>query len=282
MDENGPAETGTPLERPNGGVRALAGLHSTELYCQTCGQRTRHRVLRLARVRTRVDGREAEGLARCSQCRWTHPFVLFLPDTVQIPAVLSDGARSARSTVAVASDRRLQVGSRVPGQVPPIRILRIDRRDGKRVSEAVAGQVATLWVAPDVPRPIPVSLVLGSRTATTRATLPPDQLVEVGGTVDVAGATLRVVGLRARGETWRQVGDRFPAREVARIYTRRMDSPPAGRSRWSRSRETPSSRETSTSRSERSRSGPGVRIRRRRPRPRTAAAGAAVHRVSPS
>ncbi len=282
MVEGAPADSGMPSDGRHGGVRDLSGLHSAELYCQTCAQQTRHRIVRLARVRPRPDGREVEGLARCAQCRWTHPFELFLPDTLRIAAVLSDGARSAPRTVQVASDRKLQVGSRVPDHAPPIRILRIDRRDGSRASEAVARDVGTLWVAPDVPKPIPVSLVLGSRTAATRATLPPDRLVEVGGTVDVAGATLRVVGLRARGETWRQVGDRFPAREVARIYTRRMDSPPAGRSRWTRSREMPSSRETSTSRSERSRSGPGVRTRRSRPRVRTAATGAAVHRVSPS
>lgn len=223
-----------------------------------------------------------EGLARCSQCRWTHPFTLFLPDALRLPAVLSDGARSTRTSVSVASDRRLQVGSRVPDQSPPVRILRIDGPDGKRVANALARDVRTVWLAPDVPRPIPVSLVLGSRTATTRATVPPEQVLEVGGTIAVAGATLRIAGLRARGGTWRQLGDRFPAREVARIYTRRTESPPAGSNRWRRSREIPSSRETSTSRSDRSRSGPGVRMRRSRPRARSAATGAAVHRSSPS
>ena len=282
MEQSSPGEAPSPSPVTPGHTAAFAGLHSAELPCQTCGQRTRHRVLRVAKVRQRPDGRELEGVARCSQCRWTHPFALFVPAGIRIPAVLSDGARSRRTVVEVDSDQRLQVGSRIPDQSPPVRILRIDRQGGAQVSDAIARDVETVWLAPDVPRPIPVSLVLGSRTATTRATLAPDRALAVGETIEVAGATLRIVGLRARNRTWTHDGDRFTAREVSRIYTRRTDTPPAGSRRWTRSRDMPRSRETSASRPVRSRSGPGVRMRRSRPRARTAATGAVVHRDSPS
>ena len=277
-----PEEPTPAEERPKSGPRSFAGLHAAELMCDTCGRPTSHRIVRIGRERRTAAGRIVEGTARCSQCRWTHPFHLELPDEIVVPAVVSIGARSTPTVFRVSTTQRLLVGSRVPGQDQPVRIIRIDLKSGARTSDALALDIATLWVTPDEPRPIPVSLVLGARTAVTRAALPPDQFVEVGEPVTVAGGTLRVVGLRAKGRTWTHPGDRFPAREVERIYTRRMESPPAGSSRWSRSRETPSSRTISTSRSERSRSSPGVRMRRSRPRARRASSGATVQRDSPS
>ncbi len=266
----------------HGAALAYKGLHAAELLCENCGRSTRHRVLHISRVRRTPDGRVLEGTSRCSQCHWTHPFQLELPEELVIPAVVSSGARSTRIELRVPASQRLLVGSRVPEQQEPMRILRMDLRNGGRGTDALAREVATLWLAPDVSRPIPVSLVLGAKTAVTRADIPPDQFLEVGTTVEVAGGTLRVVGLRARNRTWSRVGDRFPAREVARIYTRRIETPPAGSNRWSSSRERPSSRTISSSRLERSRSSPGVRTRRSRPRARSASGGAAVQNVSPS
>jgi uncharacterized Zn finger protein len=283
MDDPALAERAeSSRERPGAAGRRFAGLHSAELYCETCGAPTRHRILHIGRERRTPTGTLLEGTARCSACRWTHSFRLEVPELVRVPAVLSTGARSSPVAVQLASDQRLLVGSRVPNSRPPMRIVRMDLRTGARASDALARDVTTLWLSPDGPRAIPVSLVLGAKTAVTRAEIPEDQFLEVGGTVNAAGATLRVVGLRARNRTWSRLGDRFPAREIARIYTRRIESPPAGSSRWSRSRVSPRSRTISTSRAERSRSSPGVKIRRSRPRARSAEGGAAVQRVSPS
>lgn len=277
----GPTDGSPPIKRHPASTR-FSGLHSAELRCETCGRPTQHRVLHITRTRRTPDRELVEGTARCSQCRWTHPFQLELPEELVLPAVISAGARSTPIQVRVSASQRLLVGSRVPDQGQPLLISRMDLRTGKRSTDAVARDVATLWLIHDGPRPIPVSLVLGAKTAVTRAEVPPDQFIEVGETVQVAGGTLRVVGLRARNRTWTHTGDRFPAREVARIYTRRMESPPAGNNRWSRSREIPSSRTISTSRSERSRSSPGERTSRSRPRTRRASGGAAVQRASPS
>jgi uncharacterized Zn finger protein len=275
-----PADGAPPVRRP--GAIAFGGLHAAELYCDNCQMSTRHRILTVARERRTSAGNLLEGTARCSQCRWTHPFQFALPEERIVPSVVSTGRHSSTGEIRVASSQRLLVGSRVPRHEPPLKIVRIDLRTGGRATDALARDIATLWLIPDGPRAVPVSLVLGPKTAVTRAELPPEQLVEVGRTISVAGGTLRVAGLRARNRTWTHPGDRFPAGEVTRIYTRRTEIPPAGSSRWSSSRETPRSRTISTSRSERSRSSPGVRTRRSRPRARSAWGGAAAQRVSPS
>lgn len=281
-EESAAVMVGEPPTKPHPSSKRFGGLHAAELFCETCGRPTQHRVLHITRERRIPAGQLIEGTARCSQCRWTHLFQMELPDELVIPAVISAGAQSTPMDVRVSATQRLLVGSRVPDQGQPLRIVRMDLRNGRRTTDAVARDVATLWVTPDGPKPIPVSLVLGSRTAVTRADVPPEQFIEVGEPLEVAGGKLRVVGLRARNRTWTHVGDRFPAREVVRIYTRRIETPPAGSNRWTRSREIPSSRTISTSRSDRSRSSPGVRIRRSRPRARSASGGAADHRDSPS
>jgi uncharacterized Zn finger protein len=271
-----------PSSAAETGHRSLAGLHAAELPCETCGKVTMHRVVGVGAARRSAEGRIVEGTARCSECRWTHRFRLDLPEDLRIPAVLSSGARSTPMEVRLPPGQRIQVGSGLPGQGSPLRVMRIDLKTGRSAGEARAREIQTVWVAPDVPKPIPVSLVLGPRTAVTHAVLPPEQPVVVGETLSVAGGTLRIVGLRARGRTWSDPDDGFPAREVDRIYTRRTESPPAGASRWSKSREIPSSRTISSSSAGRSRSFPGVNTRRSRPRARRAAGGAEVQRVSPS
>jgi uncharacterized Zn finger protein len=264
-EHSGPA-TGSSHAKPHPSDTRFSGLHAAELLCETCGQPTPHRVLHITRARRTPEGQVIEGTARCSRCRWTHPFQLELPEELVVPAVVSTGARSSPIEIRLRASQRLLVGSRVPDQAQPFKIVRMDLRTGKQATDAVARDVATLWLTHDGPKAIPVSLVLGAKTAVTRADIPPDTFVEVGETVQVAGGKLRVVGLRARNRTWTHEGDRFPAREVVRIYTRRTEIPPAGNSRWSNSREIPSSRTNSTSRSKRSRSSPGVRMRRSRPR----------------
>ena len=176
----------------------------------------------------------------------------------------------------------MQVGTGVPGSPDALRIHRIETRSGTSPSEARAEEVATLWVTRDVGAVVPISIVVGARTRTLKNTWPPETILEVGARLDLEGSEVRIVGLRALGRTWRRFGDRFRAFEVARVYARLTEIPPAGRRDWSRGRAMPSSRTSSASRSERSRSGPGVRTTRTVPRRRTASGGAAVHRLSPS
>lgn len=259
-----------------------AGLHAAVLVCENCGEETPHRIVRIARDVRRSSGDVLAGVARCTRCRWTHRFELGLPSPIDVRTVVSERGRSALTVLRVPSQSHIQVGSRVPDQDRPLRVLRIDRHDQTSVGGASAEEVATLWVAPDTGRVIPVSLVLGSKTAPTRAVLNPETELTVGEPLTVAGGAMRVFALRALGKTWSRPGDRFPARTIQRIYARRTDTPPAGRSRWRRSRETPTSRANSASRSSRSRSSPGVRRKRSVPRDRSAEGGATLHKSSPS
>ncbi len=254
---------------------------AARLFCENCEKDTPHRILRLVPRKGSRPG-ELRGVARCRECRWTHPFETVRPATVEVTEIVSEGPRSTRRRVTLRRGARVLVGSGVPGSDEPMLVHRIETRGGTSRPEALAEEISTLWVTPNVGAVVPVSVVEGARTRAVRSTWPPETVLEVGALLNVGTTEVRIVGLRALGRTWRHPGDRFRALEVTRVYGRRTDMPPAGRRDWSADRPIARSRASSTSRSERSRSGPGVRRTRTVPLRRSASGGAAVQRVSPS
>jgi uncharacterized Zn finger protein len=262
-------EQATPQPAP------ASAVHSAIIYCESCRRETEHRILKVAGG-ARAHG-ELRGLARCRECRLTHPFEDRPRQTVEVGEVVSEGRTSTPGRRRLPEDSRVYVGAGIPGSEPPVAVLRIDRKDGRRVQEAAATEIATLWVRVDRGAVVPVSIIEGRRTRAERLVVPPETVYEVGGPLRVEERSLTIVGLRARGETWRHPGARFRAEEVQRIYARRSVSPPEGSIDWSRSRDRPSSRESSTSASDRFRSSPGVSRYRTSPRARSDAGGPTDH-----
>lgn len=256
-------------------------LLSATLPCENCGTATLHRILRIDQGSRARSGR-ISGVARCRACRFTHPFRSIPEDRIEVGLIVSAGPTSERLRVSLPRFRRLQVGTGVPESEAPFTIRRIEDRTGRSLSSALAGEVATVWVTRDEGAIVPVSIVEGRRTRAARLAMPHGTVLRVGDELRVEESTVEIVGLRARGHTWRHPGDQFSADEVVRVYGRRTSSPPAGRSPWSRVRVSPSSRARATSTASRSRSAPGTRTARTAPRARIAAGGAAVQSVSPS
>lgn len=241
-------------ERP----RSRAGhVLAATLFCETCGNATPHRLLKSTVAR---DG-SVSGIARCRDCRTVHPFAAPVPRAVRLRVILSDGRASTRSELSVPADTVLTVGERVPSAPAPWKVQRLEGPGGRSWRTGAAGTVRTAWVVLDRGAQIPVSLIEGRRTLPLRYTTRPDQELGVGDAIEVDGRALTIVALRAQGQTWRRFGDRFAAGAIVRLYTRRTVTPPAGRSDWSRERESPTSRASATSTSARSRSSPGVRSR---------------------
>ncbi len=250
-------------EAPEAAARPTAGVHSARIFCEVCGEETDHRILRIDPRGPGRPGQGLEGVARCRVCHWTHPFRAPADASVEVDGVVSDGRTSRAERIRLSPTERVTQGSDLPGTAePPLRVHRIDRPDGRRVSSALPNEIATLWLVPFRGDRVNVSIIEGRRTRTTKWTAEPGARLEVGGTLPIDGEGLRIVGLRARGRTWKVPGDAFPATEVDRIYARRNSMPPAGRSPWSRDRASPSSRARAISRSPRSRSSPGVMRKR--------------------
>jgi uncharacterized Zn finger protein len=234
---------------------AGAALHSARLRCEACGTETPHRILHLEPRAARAT--VVRGVARCRTCGLSHPFVSQLPATAEVWVIVSEGPHSERRRVGLPADRKLQVGTGVPDSPEPLVIHKIEDRTGRSIPVGRARDLRTVWAVRQTPPFVLFSLVVGRNTLSGRLPIDPDTPLEVGASIRLPTATATIVGLRARERTWRHPGDRFPAREVQRVYARRGVIPPAGSRDWSSERETPSSRASSTSRVARSRSSPG-------------------------
>ena len=254
---------------------------AASLACDNCGRTTPHRILRLDRGADR-PGASLRGVARCQVCRFTHPFVAPVPDEVERDLIVSSGAETSRRRIRLAANAQLQVGGTVPGLDAPMTIRRLDAPGRPDAAQTPAAEVRTIWAVRDDGAIVRVSLVEGSRTRSAVVRLPHGTVLEVGSELDVEGRRAAIVALRAAGQTWRRPGDRFPADQVQRAYTRRTTMPPAGRRDWSRSRGRPTSVARATSTAARSRSSPGTRVARRVPRARSADGGADDQSASPS
>ena len=256
-----------------------SALASAALYCERCGRVTIHRIFRVRRGGA-AAGKGFSGVARCRECRWTHPFESVPAGAAKVDLILSDGRESVRQSLTLPPDAEIAVGAPVPEFRERTLVRRIDLTGGRSVPRTRASSAATVWAVRDFGAVVKVSLIEGARTRTDRMVVDPGRRYEVGAPIRIGRADLTIVALRARGHTWRKVGDSFAAGEVDRLYARRTVRPPAGRSDWSSDRDTPRSRARATSASARSRSSPGTTRHRTSPRTRTADSGAAVHRSS--
>ncbi|HTW55825.1 MAG TPA: HVO_0476 family zinc finger protein [Thermoplasmata archaeon] len=258
---------------------APPALASAALFCERCGRVTVHRVFRV-RGGTVTAGKGFSGVARCRDCRWTHPFESAVPSVASVDLILSDGRDSVRRPISLPPHAELAVGDPVPDLAERAIVRRIDVAGGRSVPRALASRAATVWAVRDVGAVVKVSVIVGARTRTDRLVVDPGHRYEVGAPIRIGRVELTITALRARGHTWRKRGDAFAAGEVERLYARRTARPPAGRSDWSSERERPRSRARATSAVARSRSSPGVSRHRTSPRARTAASGAAIQRSS--
>jgi uncharacterized Zn finger protein len=259
---------------------ASPSIASATLFCENCGRTTPHRVLRLDRA-SRGPGAAIRGVARCRECRLTHPFESVPVVEVERDVIVSSGSRSKPQKVRVPRFAHLQVGNAVPGTSDPLTIRRLEDSAGRSVRGGDAREIATIWAVRDEGAVVRVSILEGAVTRASVVRLPHGTVLEVGEALVVDGRPYGITALRADGKTWRRPGDRFRGDEVVRAYVRRTAIPPAGRRDWSRSRVSSSSDARAASTPPRSRSSPGTSVARRVPRARSADGGADDQSRSP-
>ena len=258
----------------------VGALGSASIFCDVCAETTPHRILDLDRRRPGPSA-SVSGLARCRRCRFTHRFADLPPKLPVLRVIDSDGPRSASRRVPWTGAPIVAIGDRWTEADRTVVVRRIERRSGDSPQSANVADIATLWVSSGSDPSVPLSIIVGRHTSSARLPTEPDRLFGIGDQIDWPGGPLTVTAFRARARTWSRAGDRFPAREIERLYARRATTPPAGKSDWSSDRSIPSSRASSTSTRERSRSSPGASRYRRTPRVRSARGGATDHRSRP-
>lgn len=265
MVEPASADAATPPASRRTGLDAADRVHSAELYCENCGRPTAHRLLR---VRSRRTGRTTltEGLARCRECRWTHPFSSMQREPVVVRAVVSQGPGSRSTRFSFDPQRLLQVGDRLDGPDGPVQIRRLESADGRSRPRLRAEEAATLWLVSAGPAAIPISIVEGRITRAATLDSSGIDTIGLGDELRVQGERLVITAVRLGGRTVRQADGPLPADRVERIYARRKANPPAGSIGWRVARDRPRALASSTSWEARSRSSSGRRTKSSSPR----------------
>ena len=100
---------------PEGSRPAAPGVHAATILCEVCGKETPHRIVHLDPAQRRV----VSGLARCRECRTTHPFRIGAPALHDLFEIVSDGPASTRILRKIPALETLTLGERFPGRDPP-------------------------------------------------------------------------------------------------------------------------------------------------------------------
>lgn len=189
------------------------------LECPNCGQGP-HRVLK-GRM-SRGEEIVLEGTVRCLQCGYTRQETYREWAPRPVPVIISEGATSRRTEVELFPQEVLRTGDRLEVEGRRVVITAIEAED-RRVDQARAEAIGTLWTRRAGKASVDVSLNLGRRTRSFELEAEPDEEFGVGDILDLGrgqGVVHRIKtthGLRREG--------RVPARDIVRVYCKPIRGP---------------------------------------------------------
>jgi uncharacterized Zn finger protein len=139
---------------------------------------------------------------------------------VPIRVIVSEGRTSESFQVPYPGDRPLELEDRPVLRGRPLRILRLEGREGQSLRSARPDEIRAVWAVPGDRVRIPVSIPLGARTRVVHWEVRPEDPVTVGMSFVVAGEKLFVSGYHGGGHREDRKGRSLPALEVKRIYAK--------------------------------------------------------------
>jgi uncharacterized Zn finger protein len=192
----------------------MAAPSALVLHCDTCGD-VPHRVLR-----GRIGGRDEivfEGVVKCSRCGQVRSVVSREPKPIQVPIIVSWLDHSERTVLEFAPDEQVGVGEELDLGDSRIVVTAIES-GGRRVEDAKAKEVQTLWAKRTDRVRVKFSVNKGNRTVPCEVLAAPDEEFEVGEIVDLGRDRAVVHHIRTQYRTMRE--GRIRADEIIRMYGR--------------------------------------------------------------
>ena len=184
------------------------------LVCEECGE-VPHRVLS-----GRVSGTDAvvfQGTVKCSSCGRVRSVTVREDRPIEVPAIVSEGAKSERMTVELAPDELVEVGARLDVDGHRLEVKAIEVGD-RRVPASKAANVRTLWVTRVDRVRVRFSVNKGSRTVVLDIDALPDEEFEVGDIVDLGRERAVIHSIRVGSRTLRRGA--AAAEDIVRMYGR--------------------------------------------------------------
>ena len=194
----------TPTRAPN----------ALYLFCEECGEETLHQVLR-----GRVVGKKEtlEATVRCPSCQRTRKETLRPEPTVEVPFIISNMGESERRFVEMGADELLRAGEDM--MLPDQRIMITSLEAGdRRLAEAKAGEVDTVWAKNFDRVLVKVSVNLGRKTRAESLWADPEEEFAIGDLLEFGRFTYVVDSIKIEGQKVRRGS--VQARDIVRVYAK--------------------------------------------------------------
>ncbi|HLE96469.1 MAG TPA: HVO_0476 family zinc finger protein, partial [Candidatus Thermoplasmatota archaeon] len=187
---------------------------AVEARCPGCGDTTLHAVLhgRMGRKGTLT----LDATVKCDECGRVHHVLLREAPEVEVPVVVSKGADSRRERVILSGDDLLAVGDELIVDGRTVLVTGLERRDGRRATELVAGEVGTLWAKDFESVRVRVAINLRQKTIAKEIHANPDREFSIGQELVFGRLRVTIHGIKKQGKMLRH--GTAAAHEIVRVF----------------------------------------------------------------
>ncbi|MCA1813175.1 MAG: hypothetical protein LC624_04395 [Halobacteriales archaeon] len=201
-----------------------AGPEAAVVRCPDCGEDQLHDVLQAASA-------AGDATVRCRECKRVHRAILPAAKVVDIPVIISSGNESQRVSVSLPAEDELSLDDEMVAGDKQVQVRALDRRDGKRVRKAQAGDIATVWAVDWEQFAVKFSVNMGRKTISKSVQVSPHDAFNVGDELDLDRLRIYIHTIKTRDGTL-HTGS-AEAKDIVRIFGRPL-RPKAGRRRTDR------------------------------------------------
>jgi uncharacterized Zn finger protein len=173
--------------------------------CEACGLETTHT---LTKSRSRV-------LARCSSCGFTAKVELKDQGPVPVKVVVSRGERSRVQQVDLPPEDEIAVGDELMVGAHRVKVRSIES-GGRRVDEAAAEDIDTVWATFHDHVTVHFSVNKGSKTQSFEVKAQPEEEFIINELEDVGGLTVVIHAIKTEGRMLHAGSAR--AEDIVRVY----------------------------------------------------------------
>jgi predicted Zn finger-like uncharacterized protein len=183
--------------------------------CPMCKEETLHRVLKgkLGGKKNRV----LDALVKCSKCSHIHSDVIRAERQVVIPLILSEQKISQKTEIEFSEDELIKIENEYQLNRNSIKITGIEI-ENKRVNEAKAKDIRTLWAKKFDMIKLKISINKGAKTLKRTVWAVPEEEFFIGDVMRIKGLSLVIHAIKTHDKKVKKGS--VAARDIVRLYAK--------------------------------------------------------------
>lgn len=183
--------------------------------CPVCKDETLHRVIKgkMGEKKTPV----LEALVKCSRCSHVHQDVIRAERQITISLILSDQQTSQKTKMEFPENEIVKVNSEYQFDRNTIKITGIEVGN-KRIMQAKAGEIDTLWAKKFDRIKLKISINKGSKTLNRTIWAVPDEEFFIGDVMRIKGMNLAIHAIKTKEKKVKKGS--VAARDIVRLYAK--------------------------------------------------------------